>query len=68
MSEYEEGTAGLLGGDWNSYSVYAGVSYSIRPALSMNARINHTTSNASSNIPNRDFSRNNYQVGLNYSF
>lgn len=68
QSDYEDGTNGLQDGDADLFNAYASVAYSINEALSLSASINHTTSDASASIPNRDYDRNRYQVGVNYTF
>ncbi len=66
MSDYAEGGA-LADGDWDLFSIYAGVSYKINDAFSVSASINHDTSD-SDVIPNRDYDRNRYELGVNFAF
>ncbi len=62
-----EGAPTLLDGDVDLFNAYASVAYKVNEAFSVSASVNHTTSDAS-NIPNRDYDRNRYQIGVNYSF
>jgi hypothetical protein len=66
MSDYAEGGA-LADGEWDQFDIYAGASYKISDAFSVSASINHTTSEATV-IPNRDYDRNRYELGVNYTF
>jgi len=66
MSNYEGATT-LADGDWTLFNVYVGATYSINSNLSVRVSANHTTSD-STVIPNRDYDRNRYELGLNYSF
>lgn len=66
MSDYKDATA-LPDGDWDLFNIYVGATYKINDALSLRASANHTTSDATV-IPNRDYDRNRYEVGVNYAF
>lgn len=66
MSDYKEASA-LPDGDWDLFTIYLSASYKINEALSVTASANHTTSDATV-IPDRDYDRNRYQLGLNYTF
>ncbi len=68
MAEYKDHTVSTVGdGDWDLFNVYAGLTYRINDALSLRASANHTTSEATV-IPNREYDRNRYEVGVNYTF
>jgi hypothetical protein len=66
MSDFKDGGI-LADGDWNLFNIYVSISYNLNDALSLIASANHTTSDATI-IPNRDYDRNRYQLGVNYSF
>ena len=66
MSDYQDATA-LADGDWDLFNIYVGATYRINDALSVRATANHTTSDATV-IPNRDYDRNRYELGVNYAF
>lgn len=66
MSDYSDATI-LADGDWDLFNIYVGATYKISDALSVRASANHTSSDATV-IPNRDYDRNRYEVGVNYAF
>ncbi len=66
QSDYAKGGV-LASGDWDLFNIYASVAYSVTEAASVSASVNHTTSD-STVIPNRDYDRNRYELGVNYSF
>ncbi|MGJ8656414.1 MAG: outer membrane beta-barrel protein [Akkermansiaceae bacterium] len=66
MSDYKEASFSP-DGDWDLFNIYVGATYKINDALSVRASANHSTSDAT-NIPNREYDRNRYEVGVNYAF
>ncbi len=68
QSEYEKGSRDLVDGDWDLFNVYTSVAYKVDDVLSLSASVNFTTSDSSTSIVNRNYDRNRFQVGANYSF
>tara|TARA_B110000879_G_scaffold48569_1_gene68505 strand:- start:47866 stop:49053 length:1188 start_codon:yes stop_codon:yes gene_type:complete len=54
-------------GETDTFNIYAGATYMINDAFSLNASLNYTNADAVV-IPNRDFNRTRFQVGANYTF
>ena len=54
-------------GTWDLYSLYVGATYKVNEALSVTGSANYTNS-SSGVIPNRDYTRRRYEVGVNYAF
>ncbi len=65
-SDYSDATT-LEEGTYDLYSVYLGATYKINEALSVTGSANFTDSR-SGVIPNRDYNRRRYEVGVNYAF
>ncbi len=66
MSDYQDG-APLADGDWDLFNIYVGATYSVTSNVSVRVSANHTTSDATV-IPNRDYDRNRYELGVNIAF
>lgn len=67
-SQFNDGTAGLVDGDWDLFNLYVGATYKISDALSVRGTYNFTDSSASGLPVNRDYDQNRFELGLRYNF
>jgi hypothetical protein len=65
-SDYKDAPTNDDGG-LDRFNIFAGANYMLNDALSLRASVNHSTSKATV-IPNRDYDRNRYEFGVNYTF